>query len=305
MARKRTLRCAPIVAGGAATFAADHGERHDLGINFCIYRKRRPRMPTSLAITRRPGPDLTRVELTHLPRVAIDPLAAEAQHRAYRGAIAALGLELLDLPALPGFPDAVFVEDALIALPEVFVVCRPGAASRAGEVASLEAAAPRDRAIRRLAPPARLDGGDVLRIGRTLYVGLSSRSNAAAADQLRSLLAPFGYGVEAVGLAGALHLKTAVTAPDEETLLFNPAWVDPALFGARRRIEVAPPEPFAANALAVAGRVFVQAAHPRTAERLDQAGFVVEAIDTSELAKAEAGLTCMSVIVPPATSGAA
>jgi dimethylargininase len=253
----------------------------------------------SLAITRRPGADLARVQLTHLPRVPIDPDVAEAQHAAYRAALAALGLALIDLPALPGFPDAVFVEDGLLALPEVFVVCRPGAPSRAGEVASLEAAAPADRPVRRLEAPARLDGGDVLRIARTLYVGLSSRTNAAAADQLQALLAPFGYGVEAVGLAGALHLKTAVTAPDDETLLFNPAWVDPAPFGARRRIEVAPAEPFAANALAVAGRVFVQAVHPLTAERLATAGFDVQAIDTRELAKAEAGLTCMSVIVPP------
>jgi dimethylargininase len=257
-------------------------------------------MTERLAITRRPGPDLTRVELTHLPRVLIDPDVAEAQHGAYRAAIAACGVTVVDLPALPGFPDAVFVEDALIALPEVFVVCRPGALSRAGEVASLAAATPADRPLRQLEPPAKLDGGDVLRIGRTVHVGLSSRTNAAAVDQLRTILAPFGYAVWAVGLTGALHLKTAVTAPDEETLLFNPAWVDPAPFGSLKRIEVAPQEPFAANALVVGARVFLQAAHPRTAERLSKAGFEVAALDTSELAKAEAGLTCMSVLVPPA-----
>jgi len=258
-------------------------------------------MSTTLAITRRPGPDLARVELTHLPRVPIDPAVAETQHGGYRAAIAALGLAILDLPALTGFPDAVFVEDGLIALPEVFVLCRPGAASRAGEVASLEAAAPADRPLFRLGAPAQLDGGDVLRIGRTLYVGLSGRTNAAAVDQLATILAPFGYAIAAVGLTGALHLKTAVTAPDDETLLFNPAWVDPAMFGTLRRIEVAPAEPFAANVLRVAGRVFVQQAHPLTAERLSEAGFDVQIIDTSELAKAEAGLTCMSVIVPPAS----
>jgi dimethylargininase len=113
------------------------------------------------------------------------------------------------------------------------------------------------------------------------------------------LLAPFGYRVEAVPLTGALHLKTAVTAPDDGTILFNPAWVDPAPFGVRRRIEVDPSEPFAANVLCVGAKVFVQAVHPRTGERLTRAGFAVQAIDTSELAKAEAGLTCMSVIVPP------
>jgi dimethylargininase len=260
-----------------------------------------PETPMSrwVAITRRPGADLARGELTHLPRTPIDIDRAEGQHHAYRAAIAALGLAIVDLPALDDHPDAVFVEDGLIALPEVFVLCRPGADSRAGEVATLASATPDDRPVRRLGPPARLDGGDVLRIGRTLFVGRSGRTNAAAVEQLAAILAPFGYGVEAVALAGALHLKTAVTAPDDETLLYNPAWVDPAAFGSRRRIEVAPDEPFAANVLPLAGRLFVQAAHPATGDRLASAGFDVLPIDTSELAKAEAGLTCMSVIVPP------
>ncbi len=259
----------------------------------------KPTAPKWVAITRRPGEDLARGELTHLPRTPIDTDRAEDQHRAYRAAIAGLGLEMIDLPALAGHPDAVFVEDGLIALPEVFILCRPGADSRAGEVASLSAATPGDRPVRRLEHPARLDGGDVLRIGRTLYVGRSGRTNEAAARQLAEILAPFDYGVEAVTLTGALHLKTAVTAPDEETLLYNPAWVDPAAFGAMRRIEVAPGEPFAANVLPVCGGLFVQAAHPATGARLASAGFQIQPIDTSELAKAEAGLTCMSVIVPP------
>jgi dimethylargininase len=250
------------------------------------------------AITRRPGEDLTRVELTHLPRVPIDADRAEAQHALYREAIGALGLAIVDLPALPGFCDAVFVEDALLALPEAFVLCRPGAASRAGEVDSLAAALPDDRPVLRLAPGATLDGGDVLRIEREIWVGLSGRTNAAAIGQLRDLLAPFGYGVAPAPLTGALHLKTAVTAPDAETVLVNPAWTDPKLFG-RRVIEVPAHEPFAANCLPLAGQVFVQSGHPATAERLDAAGFSARLIDVSELAKAEAGLTCMSVIVPP------
>src|SRR5271168_28647 len=128
------------------------------------------------AITRRPGADLAKVELTHLPRVPIDPQRAEAQHGGYRAALADLGLGIIDLPALAGFPDAVFVEDGLIALPEAFVLCRPGAPSRAGEVDTLAAALPGDRPVLRLKPPATLDGGDVLRIGRELWIGLSGRS---------------------------------------------------------------------------------------------------------------------------------
>jgi dimethylargininase len=257
-------------------------------------------MTPPMAITRRPGEDLTRVELTHLPRVAIDPARAEAQHAAYRAMVAARCGEVIDLPPLPGFPDAVFVEDGLIALPEAFVVCRPGAASRAGEIGSLAAAAPRDRPVLCLEAPAMLDGGDVLVIGRRLFVGLSLRTNVAAVEALAGLLAPLGYAVEGVAITGALHLKTAVTAPDEETVLVNPAWVDPAAFGARRVIQVPDHEPFAANCLPLGEEVFVQSAHPATAERLGDAGFAARLIDVSELAKAEAGLTCMSVIIPPA-----
>jgi dimethylargininase len=256
-------------------------------------------MTPPLAIVRRPGEDLAKVELTHLPRAPIDPARAEAQHAGYRAAIAGLGLAVIDLPALQGFADAVFVEDGLIALPEAFVVCRPGAASRTGEVETLAAALPGDRPAFRLETPATLDGGDVLQIGRTLYVGLSGRTNAAAVEALAAIVGPLGYRVEGVEVTGALHLKTAVTAPDEETVLVNPAWVDPARFSARRVIEVPPGEPFAANCLPLAGEVFVQSAHPATAERLGRAGFRSRLIDVSELAKAEAGLTCMSVIVPP------
>jgi dimethylargininase len=254
----------------------------------------------AVAITRRPGEDLTRVELTHLPRVPIDPERAEAQHAGYRETIRSLGLQVIDLPALPGFSDAVFVEDGLLALPEAFVLCRPGAPSRAGEVDSLATALPGDRPVLRLSSPATLDGGDVLRIGREIWIGLSGRTNAAAIEQLRDLLSPFGYRVAPAPLTGALHLKTAVTAPDPETVLVNPGWTDASLFR-RRVIEVPTHEPFAANCLPLAGEVFVQSAHPATAERLDAAGFRARLIDVSELAKAEAGLTCMSVIVPSPT----
>ncbi len=253
-----------------------------------------------LAITRRPGPEIVRCELTHLERAPIDPAAAARQHAGYQAAIDALGVAVIDLPPLSGHPDAVFVEDVVLALPEGFVLCRPGAASRLGEVASLEPALPADRPCWRLADPARLDGGDVLIVGQRIWVGLSGRSNAEAVAQLAAWLGPLGYRVEGVRLAGALHLKTAATAPDVTTLLVNPAWIDPAVFGARRVIEVDPAEPFAANCLPLGRKVFVQAANARTGARLAAAGFDVELIDVSELAKAEAGLTCMSVLVPPA-----
>lgn len=251
-----------------------------------------------LALTRRPGRDLSRVELTHLERTPIAAEVALRQHDAYRAALASAGAQLIDLPALDDHPDAVFVEDVLLALPELFILTRPGAASRQGEVASVAAALPRDRPLERMDAPATLDGGDVLRVGRNFYVGRSRRTNDDGIAALRRLVEPRGYRVVAVDIDGALHLKTAVTAISDELLLVNPAWVDASAFGALARIETDPREPFAGNCLVVGERRFMQAAHAATAGRVRRAGFAVELIEIGEFAKAEAGLTCLSVLVP-------
>jgi dimethylargininase len=257
-------------------------------------------MRPAYAFVRRPSADMAHVELTHYERVPIDVGLARQQHDRYRAALAADGLPVRELPPLDSQPDGVFVEDVMLALPERFVMCRSGAVSRRGEVEPTAAALPSDRPLVRIEAPGTLDGGDVLRLGRRLYVGLSSRSNRAAVEQLAALLGPLGYSVAGVPMDAALHLKSAVTALDEDTILGSPAWIDLGGFGARRVVDVAPDEPGAGNALAVGGRVFVQAAHPGTAERVRRAGYAVELLDVSEFAKAEAALTCMSVLVPPA-----
>lgn len=249
-------------------------------------------------LTRRPSRRLADGERTHLERVPIDFALAEAQHGAYRDALARCGAELIDLPALEAHADAVFVEDAVLALPEVFVLCRPGAASRAAESELIAPHLPDDRPIIRLDTQATLDGGDVLRVGRTLFVGLSTRTNAAAIAALASAVSRFGYVVESVPLAGALHLKTAVTALAPDLLLMNAAWLASDTFWGWRRILVDPAEPFAANSLQIGAALFIQAAHRRTADRIAAAGFSVELLDISEFAKAEAGLTCLSVVIP-------
>src|SRR5262249_45357117 len=146
-------------------------------------------------------------------------------------------------------PDAVFVEDTCVVLDEVAIVARPGAPSRRAEVTSMASLLEEYRPLRRIESPGTLDGGDVLRLGRVLFVGVSCRTNGEGADQLRALVAPFGYDVAPVPVAGCLHLKTAVTAVAESTLLVNPAWVEPRHFGVARVIEVHPTEAFAANAL--------------------------------------------------------
>lgn len=256
-------------------------------------------MAVSQILVRCPASDLSGGELTHLRAAPIDPVSAAAQHRSYCDALGHFA-PLTILPAIEGKPDSVFVEDALLALPEAFVLLRPGALSRRDEPEQLAPALPVDRPVVRIDGEATVDGGDLLLIGRRLFVGVSSRTNAAGVTALRDLLSPFGYGVDALPLDGALHLKTAVTALAPDLLLVNPAWIGDSLFAGFARLTCDPGEPFAANSLTLGGLVHLAAAHVRTAERLQRAGFAVALIDQSEFAKMEAGLTCMSVVVPAA-----
>ncbi|MBK8285479.1 MAG: dimethylargininase [Ahniella sp.] len=250
-----------------------------------------------ILLTRRPG-NMAAAELTFMHRDPIDAALAELQHTAYRTALAAVTLAQIDLPALDGHADATFVEDTLLAFPEIFVLCRPGAVSRQGEVDSIAAALPKDRPLVRLAAPVTIDGGDVLRIGKTVYVGLSTRTNSAAITALTETLQPSGYEVVAVNVPGALHLKTAVTSPAPGLVVINRNWVDADVFAGFEQIHVSADEPFSGNTLPVGDRVFVQGLHPRTAEQLARRGIAVQLLDISEFAKAEAGLTCMSVVIP-------
>jgi dimethylargininase len=182
-------------------------------------------------------------------------------------------------------------------LEELAVITRPGAASRRGETASVAAALGEYRQLKCIEAPGTLDGGDVLRIGQRVYVGMSGRTNADGARQLAELLAPFGYELEGIEVRGCLHLKSAVTAVADDTVLVNPRWVDVSHFRGLKRIDVHPAEPFAANALLVDETLLCAAAAPRTRERLGALGFAVESADVSELAKAEAGVTCCSLIL--------
>jgi dimethylargininase len=177
------------------------------------------------------------------------------------------------------------------------VATRPGAEARRGEVAEAAAALSRYRPVRSIDAPGTMDGGDVLVAGRRVFVGLSSRTNAAAVRQLGALLAPWGYMVSEVPVAGCLHLKSAVTSVGEGILLLNPDWVSPASFGGFDLVLVDPREPAAGNALGLRGRVIFPSVFPRTAERLDANGLRVVSVDVSELAKAEGAVTCCSLIV--------
>jgi dimethylargininase len=250
-----------------------------------------------LALVREVSPDLAQCELTHLTRVAIDAVRAQQQHREYTRALQTLGCSLEWLPPLPEHADGVFVEDTAVVLPELAVVTRPGVPSRRGETASVAAALERYLPVVSVTEPGCLDGGDVLHIGRSLYVGASGRSNADGVAQLAAALETAGYHVRAVALRGCLHLKSACSFIPPDLLLVNPEWVDPALFGALRVIPVDEREPYAANTLTVGATTLVSAAFPHTHRRLQAAGVATRVLDVSELQKAESALTCMSLLL--------
>lgn len=252
--------------------------------------------PALIAITREISPEIANCELTHLERQVIDIDNARRQHQRYEDALAALGCQVQRLPVEPDLPDSVFVEDAAIVLDELAVITRPGAESRQPETESVARALQPFRKLAFIQPPGTLDGGDVLRIGKALYVGLSGRSNLAGIEQLRSILEPYGYSVQGVELHGCLHLKSAVTQVAEDTLLINPAWVDGRVFGDMKLVEVDPREAFAANTVWIGDAVIHPAAFPFTRQRLEAAGINVHVVDASELAKAEGGVTCCSLI---------
>ena len=249
----------------------------------------------SLAFTRKVSPRIVDCALTHLDRQAIDADRAIAQHAAYEQALRDAGFEVVRLPYLADDPDAVFVEDTAILLGEHAIITRPGAASRADEVNSTAAGLEPYFTIHRLGEGT-LDGGDVLKIGNSLYVGQSSRTDEAGTTALKAIITPLGYRVVPVEVGRCLHLKTAATYAAPNTLLFNPDWVDPAIFEGTEPLPVADDEPWGANVVQAGTRLIYAAGSPKTADRLGNRGFDVVQLDLSELQKAEAGGTCMSLI---------
>lgn len=249
-----------------------------------------------VAVTRPVPQSLTDCELTHLQRVPIDIASARAQHAEYERTLAALGCEIVQVPAADELPDSVFVEDIAIVLDEIAVITRPGAASRRPETVDVAETLGAFRQLQFLTGPATLDGGDVLRLGRVLYVGLGTRTNAAGARQLAACIAPYGYEVREVPVDACLHLKSAVTEVAPDVIVINPEWVNGQMFPDHAIMEVDPSEPAAANVLRIGDAVVAPAAHPRTNARLASAA-CVRTVDVSELAKAEGAVTCCSLVV--------
>lgn len=249
-----------------------------------------------IAITRQISPRFNECELTHLDRQPIEIDLARAQHLQYEAALRELGCEVISLPAEPDLPDSVFVEDVALVFDEVAIITRPGAHSRQPEAASIARTLKPYRTLCTIEAPGTLDGGDVLRVGKTVYIGLSSRSNPAGVEQTQAFLAPYGYAVKGVEVTGCLHLKSAVTQVSDDTLLINPAWIDRRIFGEMSFIEVDEAEPSAANAVWIDNTVLYPSNFPKTQQRLEEAGLRLKIVDATEVAKAEGAVTCCSLI---------
>ncbi len=257
---------------------------------------------TLIAATREVSPAISRCELTHLPREVIDVDRARAQHRAYERALEEAGCTIVRVEAAPELPDAVFVEDAAVVLSEVAIIMRPGARPRRAETPAVAELVGRYRPLRFIEAPGTIDGGDVLAAGRSVFVGLSGRTNAAAVEQMRAILQPHGYAVHPVPVTGCLHLKSAVTALADYRLLLNGEWVARELFSSFDVVDVDPREPYAANIVRVADDLVYPDAFPRTRERLERRGARVRTVDVREIAKAEGAVTCCSLIFAAASA---
>jgi N-dimethylarginine dimethylaminohydrolase len=250
-----------------------------------------------MALVRIPASNLAEGELTYLERVPVDQARADEQWDNYCAALVAEGWETVEVDAEPDLADSVFVEDQVVMFGDLAVIGSPGVESRRGETASVE------RAIRslpgltvqRIEQPGTLEGGDVLKVGDTVYVGASSRTNAEGIRQLRAILAPHGFTVVAVPVTKALHLKSLLTALPDGTIIGDAERVDtPSLFP--RFLPVPEPEGVAVVELSPE-TLLMAASAPKTAEMLSGLGYRVVTVDISEFEKLEGCVTCLSVRV--------
>ncbi|HVF78822.1 MAG TPA: N(G),N(G)-dimethylarginine dimethylaminohydrolase [Solirubrobacteraceae bacterium] len=245
-------------------------------------------------LARRPSPRLAGGELTHLDRVPVDAGLALEQWHAYVNAFRSRGWDLTELEPADEHPDGVFVEDAVVVFGDIAVLTSPGADSRRGELATVATAlAETDLAVHRIELPGTLDGGDVLKVGRTVYVGRSARTNDAGIAQLRAIAEPAGWTAVPVPVTKALHLKSAVTALPDGTIIGRTEIVDdPSAYPSF--VEV-PEEHGTAVVDLGDGAVLMSADAPRTAAMFRERGLEVIEVPITEFEKLEGCVTCLSV----------
>lgn len=247
------------------------------------------------AILRLPGADYAQGLTTASEAGPPDPARMRAQHQAYADALAGLGLALEVLDPLPGHPDAHFVEDAAVVVPELAVVSRPGAPSRRAEAEALAPVLARHRPLARIHAPGTLDGGDVLIFGKTAFLGVSERTNEDGARQLAGLLAPHGYTCKLLPVGVGLHFKSSVNWVGEDRLLLTPGFAGRPEFAGYRSLVVDPAEAYASNTLWINGSLLTPSGYPRTRALLETLGMPILELDTGEARRMDGGLTCMSL----------
>jgi dimethylargininase len=256
-----------------------------------------------IAITRKVSSALERCELSYIPRQAIDLEKARAQHRAYEDLLDKLRARVVSLPEEPELPDSMFVEDPAIVLDEIAVICSLGSETRRKEAPSVAAALEKYRALAHIKLPGTLEGGDVLRVGKKLFAGITQRSNPEGIRQLAVIAGKFGYETKGVPVNGCLHLKSAVTYLGRNTLLGNRSWFDAGRLAGFEWLDVDASEPHAGNALTIGETVIFPASFPKTREKIETAGFKAVSLDIGELQKAESALTCSSLLFEASLQG--
>jgi dimethylargininase len=250
-----------------------------------------------LALTHLPSPNLDQGQRTHVHRESVDYDLALRQHADYCRLLQSCGADVITLDVNRDQPDSTFIEDTAVVLDEIAVMASMGTSARRTEPAGIEPVVRKYRTIERIVPPATLEGGDVLHVGRTLLVGLSARTNSAGVHALQTIVHRFGYRVIPVTVRACLHLKTACSALPDGSLLVNPSWLDAEQLQLFERLAVAADEPWAANSLLINGKVCLSAAYPRTADMLRNRAFDVRTVSLSEFAKVEGAVTCLSLLV--------
>lgn len=248
------------------------------------------------SITRKVSSSLANCELSFIERKPINMEKARAQHHAYESLLEKLGAKVISLPEESDLPDSMFVEDPSIVLDEIAVICPLGTEIRRKEAASLAAALEPFRKLAYVKLPGMLEGGDVLRVGKRLFAGMTQRSNAEGIRQLAVITEHYGYDLTAVPVTGCLHLKSAVTYLGRNTLLANRGWFHWKRFEGFDWVDVDSTEPHAGNALVIGESIVFPASFPKTRAHIEAKGFRVESLDISELQKAESGLTCSSLL---------
>jgi dimethylargininase len=246
------------------------------------------------AIVRRPGPDCGR-GLTTAGLGPPDFERLSAQHRAYIGALRALGLTVTILPVEPGFPDAYFVEDTAVVTPRLAVITNPGAPSRRGEVTSIAPALARHRPLCRVKAPATVDGGDVLMVENHFFIGVSRRTNLAGARALGRHLQEHGHTWTPVPVASGLHLKSSVSYLGQGRLLMTRDYAERQEFEDFPRVILDPGDEYAANTLWVNGSLLIPAGFPKARKKLERLVLPLVELEVSEIRKMDGGLTCLSL----------